>query len=124
MSDYPVTCSKGHRLQNENEAPCPICGDTRRVTHKELRLQSTSSVRVGVTIHRFQTEAKKNWPLIAVLIACTLLPQFPTLFPTLFPAFLNGRVTSVVVALLFSALSGVIGYYAITRVITITKETR
>jgi hypothetical protein len=55
MSDYPVTCSKGHRLQNENEAPCPICGDTRRVTHKELRLQSTSSVRVGVTIHRFQT---------------------------------------------------------------------
>ena len=123
MSGYPVTCMNcGRQLQNET--PCPNCGDTRRIIHKEVRLQSTSSVRVGVTIHRLQTEAKKNWQLIAVLIACTLLPQFPILFPPLFPAFLNGRVTSVVVALLFSVLSAVIGYFAITRVITVTTETR
>src|ERR1700722_19473468 len=75
---HSMTCSKGHRLQNENEAPCPICGDTRRIVHAELRAQSTSSARLGsVTIQRLQTEMEKNWPLIAALIACNLLSAIP-----------------------------------------------
>jgi hypothetical protein len=117
MSGYPVTCSNcGHGLQNENEAPCPICGDTRRTVHAELRSQSTSSVRLGpVTIQRLQAEVKKNWPLIATLIACDLLSVFPAYF-------LNGWA-SVAVTVFFILLSTVLGYYAITRVITITKET-
>ena len=107
MSDCPVTCSKGHRLQNENEAPCPICGDTRRTVHAELRSQSTSSVRLGpVTIQRLQTEMEKNWPLIAALIACNLLSAIPAYF-------LNGWA-SVAVTVIFVLLSAVLGYYAIT----------
>jgi predicted RNA-binding Zn-ribbon protein involved in translation (DUF1610 family) len=117
MSDYKVTCSRcGHRLQNETETPCPICGDTRRTVHAELRSQSTSSARVVPTIHRFQTEVKKNWPLIATLIVCNLLSVFPAYF-------LNGWA-SVAATVFFSLLLTVLGYYAITRVITITKETR
>jgi hypothetical protein len=117
MSGFPVTCSNcGHRLQNENETPCPICGDTRRTVHSETHIQSASSVRVGMTIHRLQTEVKKNWPLIVTLIMCDLLSVFPAYF-------LNGWA-SVAVTVFFILLSTVLGYYAITRVITITKETR
>jgi predicted RNA-binding Zn-ribbon protein involved in translation (DUF1610 family) len=117
MSGFPVTCSNcGHRLQNENETPCPNCGDTRRTVHMEARGQTISSARVGMTIHRLQTEVKKNWPLIATLIVCDLLSVFPAYF-------LNGWA-SVAVTVFFILLSTVLGYYAITRVITITKETR
>ena len=69
-----------------------------------------------MTIQRLQTEVKKNWPFIATLIVCNLLSAVPAYF-------LNG-LASVAVTVVFILLSTVLGYYAITRVITITKETR
>jgi hypothetical protein len=90
--------------------------DTRRTIPVEVHIQSTSSVSVGMTIHGLREEVKKNWPLIAALIACNLLSAIPAYF-------LNGWA-SVAVTVFFVLLSAVLGYYAITRVITITKETR
>ena len=118
MSDYPVTCTNcGHLRQSEDQTPCPNCGDARRTVHAELRAQSTSSARLGpVTIQRLQTEVKKNRPLVALLIVCNLLSAVPAYF-------LNGWA-SVAVTVFFILLSTVVGYYAITRVITITTETR
>jgi hypothetical protein len=90
--------------------------DTRRTIPAEVHLQSTSSVSVGMTIHGLREEVKRNWPLIATLIVCDLLSLFPAYF-------LNG-LASVAVTVFSILLSTVLGYYAITRVITITKETR
>jgi hypothetical protein len=117
MSGFPVTCSNcGHRLQNGNKTRCPICGDTRSTFHAEVSVQSTCFVHVGMMFHRLQTEVKKNWPLIAILIVFNLLSVFPAYF-------LSGWA-SVAATVFFILLSTVLGYYAITRVIIITKETR
>lgn len=117
MSGFPVTCLNcGHHLQDEGETPCPKCGERRRTVHAEVRLQSTSSLRVSTTVRRMEEEIRKNWPLLSVLVGCNILSAVPSYF-------LSGW-GSVVVNLFFIALSAVLGYYAITRVITITSETK
>jgi hypothetical protein len=71
---------------------------------------------VSLCVQRLEEEIRKNWRLIVVLIACNLISMIPAYF-------LSGWA-SVAATLFFIIVSTVLGYYAITRVITITKETR
>jgi hypothetical protein len=99
-----------------NETPCARCGDTRRTVHMEARSQITSSMQLSTTLRRLEVEVKKNWRLIAVLIICDIV--------SIVPAYFLSGWASVAVTVFFIILSTVLGYYAITRVITITTETR
>jgi hypothetical protein len=74
------------------------------------------SARVSMTIQRLETEVRKNWRLIIILVACDVISVIPAYF-------LSGWA-SVGITVFFIILSTVLGYYAITRVITITKETK
>jgi uncharacterized membrane protein YvbJ len=117
MSGFPVTCTNcGHHLRDENETPCPNCGDPRRTVHMEATAHSVLSARVSMTIRKLETEIKKNWVLLVILILCDVVSVVPAYF-------LSGWA-SVAVTVLFILFSTVIGYYAITRVITITTETK
>jgi hypothetical protein len=78
--------------------------------------QAKASARVNFTIRKMTTEVKKNWPLIAILVLCDLASTIPAYF-------LSG-LTSVAVTVFFIILSTILGYYAITRVIAITTETK
>jgi hypothetical protein len=74
------------------------------------------SMRVAMTTRRIEEEIKKNWKLIALLVAGD---AFSTI-----PAYLWSGWKSVGVTIFFIIFSTGVGYYAITRVITITTETR
>lgn len=74
------------------------------------------SARVSMTIRKIETEIKKNWVLLVILVLCDVVSVVPAYF-------LSGWA-SVAVTVLFILFSTVIGYYAITRVITITTETK
>jgi hypothetical protein len=80
----------------------------------EARAQVGVSARLSMTIQRLETEVRKNWPLIITLVICSLI--------SLVPAYFLSGLASVGVTFFFIILSTVLGYYAITRVITITKE--
>jgi len=109
MSGFPVTCTNcGHHLRDENETPCPNC--------MEATAHSMLSARVSMTIRKIETEIKKNWVLLVILVLCDVVSVVPAYF-------LSGWA-SVAVTVLFILFSTVIGYYAITRVITITTETK
>jgi hypothetical protein len=117
MAGFPVTCSHcGHPLRDADETPCPNCGHTERTVHLEAHAQVKTSARVSMTIQRLEEEVRKNWPLIITLVACDLISVIPAYF-------LSGWA-SVAITVLFIILSTALGFYAITRVITITKETR
>jgi hypothetical protein len=117
MSGFPVMCTNcGQKLRDENETPCPNCGDTRRTVHMTASAQIGLSARVSMTIRKMETEIRKNWLLMLVLVMCDVVSVVPAYF-------LNGWA-SVAVTVFFIILSTVLGYYAITRVITITTETR
>ena len=117
MSSFPVTCTNcGHKLRDENEKPCPNCGDNRRTVHMAARTQIGLSARVSMTIRKLETEIRKNWPLLVVLVGCDVVSVVPAYF-------LSGWA-SVAVTVFFIILSTVLGYFAITRVVTITTETK
>lgn len=85
---------------------------TERTTfHKEIAIEQHSRVWLG--LERIKTEIKKNWPLITLLIISYFLSTIPAYF-------LSGwwSVLATVLSILFST---VVGYYAITRLITIEK---
>jgi hypothetical protein len=108
-----VHCTNcGHELRDVEHTPCPQCGDTRRTVNLEARVKVTSSVRAHPSLRRFEEEIRKNWPLIGVLAFGDLLSTIPAYF-------LNGWA-SVAVTLLFIMVSTIVGYYAVTRVVTIT----
>jgi len=69
-----------------------------------------------MTIQKFEEEIKKNWPLLIVLAFLNSLSAIPAYF-------LSG-LASVVVNFVFIVVSTVLGYYAITRVVRITTETK
>jgi restriction system protein len=51
MAGFPVTCSNcGYQLRDENETPCPKCGDARRTIHAEGRAEARSSVSASASI--------------------------------------------------------------------------
>jgi uncharacterized membrane protein YvbJ len=117
MSGFPVTCTNcGHALRDENETPCPNCGDIRRTVHMAVSTQIGLTARISVTIRRVETEIKKNWLLVIVLVLCDVV--------SIIPAYFLSGWTSVTATVFFIILSTVLGYYAITRVITITTETK
>ena len=70
----------------------------------------------SMTIRKMETEIRKNWLLVVVLVLCDVVSVVPAYF-------LNGWA-SVAVTIFFITLSTVLGYYAITRVVTITTETK
>ena len=110
-----VTCSNCGAVRDEHAERCPKCGDTRRTFHEEkIHIPIHSSVTVRSAIRRIRTEIKKNWRLITVLIICDVLSTIPAYF-------LSGW-WSVLVTVLFILFSTVVGYFAITRMITITIE--
>jgi hypothetical protein len=82
----------------------------------EATAHSMLSARVSMTIRKIETEIKKNWVLLVILVLCDVVSVVPAYF-------LSGWA-SVAVTVLFILFSTVIGYYAITRVITITTETK
>jgi len=69
-----------------------------------------------MTIRKMEMEIKKNWPLVVILVLCDVVSVVPAYF-------LSGWA-SVAVTVFFIVLSTVLGYYAITRVVTITTETK
>jgi hypothetical protein len=115
MSDVKCT-NCGHELRDVNETPCPKCGDVRQTVGLEARMQIGMSMRVAMTTRRIEEEIKKNWPLVAVLAVGDAISTVP--------AYLLNGWASVAVTLGFILFSTVVGYYAITRVITITTETK
>jgi len=108
-----IHCSNcGQELHDETETPCPKCGDKRRTFSAEGHLQVTSSVTLQTSLRRFEEELRKNWPLIGVLAVGDALSTIPAYF-------LSGWA-SVAVTLAFIVVSTLVGYYAVTRVVTIT----
>ena len=69
-----------------------------------------------MTIRKIKQEVKKNWPLLVILVLCDVISVVPAYF-------LSGWA-SVIVTVFFIILSTVLGYYAITKVITIATETK
>ena len=59
-----------------------------------------------------EMEVRKHWPLIVTVGVCNLISTIPAYF-------LNGAA-GVIVTLLFVVTATVLGYFMITRVITIT----
>jgi hypothetical protein len=115
MQGFPVTCSNcGHPLRDVHDTPCPNCGHTGRTVHLAALAHVKASAGVSMSIQRVTEEIRKNWPLIVVLVVCDLISMIPAYF-------LNGW-KSVGTTVFFILLSTAIGYFAITRVITITKE--
>jgi hypothetical protein len=109
-------CSSCHHKLGENEAPCPNCGDTRRTVRHVSEIKMPVSVSLSITLQSTKEEIRKNWPLIVVLILGDLVSTTPAYF-------LSGW-TSVAATLGFIVFSTIVGYYAITRVITTTIEKR
>jgi hypothetical protein len=70
----------------------------------------------SLTLRKVEEEMKKNWPLVILL----LLGNFISIVPAY---FLSGW-WSVAATLFFILFSTGLGYFAITRVITITIETK
>jgi hypothetical protein len=117
MSGFPATCDICHRELKDVSEVCPKCGpDAAKTVHMETRAQMTMSATVRMTILKLEEEIYKNWPLLFVLIICDLI--------SVVPAYFLSGVPSVAVTVFFIILSTVLGYFAITRVITITRETR
>jgi hypothetical protein len=115
MAGFPATCDRcGYALRDVEET-CPICGPAPKTVHLEARTRTGLSARVSTTTRKFEKEMKKNWPLILVLFVGNLLSAVPAYF-------LSGW-SSVTVTLLSNVFFTFVGYYAITRVITITTET-
>jgi hypothetical protein len=73
-------------------------------------------VRVGMTIQTLRTEIEKNWLLVVILVLCDVVSVVPAYF-------LSGWA-SVALTVFFIVLSTAFGYFAITRVVTITMETK
>lgn len=114
-----VTCAScGHQLKDVDETPCPKCGDSRRNVHLEARTgtYAIAGASLSMTVERIKQEVKKNWPVIFILVASDAL--------SCFPAYFFSKWTSVVVTIFFIITSTVLGYFALTRVITITRETK
>jgi hypothetical protein len=74
------------------------------------------TARISMTIRRVETEIRKNWLLVVVLVLCDVV--------SIIPAYLLRGWPSVAATIFFIFLSTVLGYYAITRVVTITTETK
>jgi hypothetical protein len=105
----------GHDLGNApRNTPCPKCGSTNRTVGAVGLAAGKASVSGRGGWSTTKEEIKKNWPLIAVLALCDLLSTVPAYF-------LSGFL-SVAVTVFFILFSTIVGYYAITRVITITTE--
>ncbi len=114
MPGFSATCDRCGQLLIDVDAKCPNCGDAPKTVHMEARTQVSAAANARMTRRKFEQELKKNWSLIVVLVALDLFSMIPAYF-------LSGW-QSVVVSLLFVVLSTAIGYYAITRVITITVD--
>ncbi len=106
----------GWELRDVDDTPCPNCGDFRRNVSLEGRTQIGLSAKVRTTTSKLEKEIKKNWPLIVVLIVGGIISIIPA-------CFLNGW-GSVAASVVFVVFSTIAGYFAITRVIKITIETR
>ena len=110
---FRVHCNDcGHELRDVNETPCPQCGSNKRTVELEARGQAMTMGAARMSRRTIEEEVKKNWPLIATVGACNLLSTIPAYF-------LSG-IPSVVVTLAFVAITTVLSYFMITRVITIT----
>jgi uncharacterized membrane protein YvbJ len=116
MAGGGVFCGNcGHELA-ENERPCSKCGDTRRVHHVTSTMHVNSKVTVTTTVQKIRREIVKNWSLIVVLVMCDLISIIPAYFWSGWP--------SVGATVFFILLSTGLGYFAITRMVTITRETQ
>ena len=110
---FRVHCTDcSHELRDVNETPCPQCGSNKRTVQLEARGQAVTMASARISRRNFEREVKKNWPLIATVGACNLLSAIPAYF-------LSG-IPSVVFTLAFVTITTVLGYFMITRVITIT----
>jgi hypothetical protein len=74
------------------------------------------SVNVSTTLRKTEEEIRRNWRLIVVLIMGDIISTIP--------AYFMSGWASVAATLVFIAFSTIVGYYAITRVITTTIEKR
>ena len=112
-----VHCANcGYELRDVDHTPCPKCGDSRRTVNLEARAQMGLTANVRMTMRRLEEEIKRNWPLITVLALGDLISTIPAYF-------LSGWA-SVAVAFGFVFFSTIVGYFAVTRVIKITTETK
>jgi len=112
-----TTCTNCGKSLEEGETPCSKCGDPRRTVHLEdVQIVSKATVSLELTIKNTIVEMQRNWPLLVVLIGCNLFSMVPAYF-------LSGW-WSVFVSFSFVLASSIVGYYAITRVVTVTIEKR
>jgi uncharacterized membrane protein YvbJ len=115
MAGFPVTCDKcGRQLNDVNE--CPQCGPAPKTVHVQIRSQIGLTARVSMTVDRLREEIKKNWLWIVITLAIDLVSIYGAFVLTGIPSAL-----AAVVAILVTAFTG---YRAVTKVRTITRETR
>ncbi len=105
---FPVTCKNcGQTLNNVDDLPCPKCGCDQAIVHMAARTMAAASGRATMSGHKTEKETQKSWPYIILLVAIVLISGYPAYY-------LSGW-NSVVVSWFFSAVSTVVGYYAITK---------
>lgn len=95
---------------------CPSCGGMRRSVEAGVQ-PATGTLRTGpIRVEVTQGAWKKNWLLVLVVAALTLgSPFLSRLLPEL------SGWTAVGVGEVLNLLSNVLGFYAVTRIVTITR---
>ena len=108
---FPVKCNGcGYQLKDVYDLPCPKCGCDHATVSMAARGQVATSGRVTMEGHRTIEEMRRNWPFILLLIAVILLSA-------IIPAYLfGGGWASVIVSCIFSFVSTIVGYYALTKI--------
>jgi hypothetical protein len=108
-----VNCSAcGCELPGVDSGPCPKCGGMAKTVQLEARGQMMTSGSLKVSLRKIEMAVKKDWKLICILIVMQLIAVG-------LAYFLSG-VASVIASVVVIIVTTIVGYFAITRVFTIT----
>lgn len=107
MTAIPPICEQGHAVFDTSK-PCPICQSTKFRLALSGRSQGMARGGASLAGHKMIHTQERSWPFLLALLAIILLSGFPAYY-------LSGWL-SVVLSWTFSAVSSVVGYYAITKI--------
>ena len=108
-----VNCSVCGCELGVDSGPCPKCGGTAKTVQLEAHSQATASGSSTVSLRKIEMAVKKDWKLICILIVMNLISVG---LPYLLPPGLPSLIATVVI----TVASTILGYFAITKVVTIT----
>jgi hypothetical protein len=107
---FPVICKTcGYALKGVEDLPCPKCGGDQAIVQMAASSMAANSGRAAMSGHKTEERMQKSWPYVIALAALILVSGYPAYY-------LSGWA-SVAVSWFFSALSTVVGYFAITKIV-------